>query len=398
MPRGKKSGRAASGDGSIRKKIVKKNGKEYTYWEGRYTCGFDPKTGKQKQRSISGKTQAEVAQKLREVTAEIGQGTFKEACKLTVGEWSIIWDKDYLIGVKPRTQEAYRSILCTHIRPELGAIKLEALNAHTIQHFYNGLSQKGLSAKTVKNVHGVLHELLQQAVRIGYLRMNPSDACTLPRVVKKEIKPLGDDAIRQFLAAIQGHRFEILLMVTLFTGLREGEVLGLSWDRVDFDKGTLLIDRQLQRAKDESGERRYSLVSLKNDKWRRITPADSVMELLRRQWSSQAEWRLRAGPAWEDSGLVFTNELGEHLSPYTVYHNFKRLAASIGIPEARVHDLRHSYAVAAIKSGDDIKTVQGNLGHATASFTLDVYGHVTDQMKRDSAERMQKFIKSVSGQ
>ena len=397
MPRGKKSGRAASGDGSIRKKIVKKNGKEYTYWEGRYTCGFDPKTGKQKQRSISGKTQAEVAQKLREITAEIGQGTFKEACKLTVGEWSIIWDKDYLIGVKPRTQEAYRSILCTHIRPELGAIKLEALNAHTIQHFYNGLSQKGLSAKTVKNVHGVLHELLQQAVRIGYLRMNPSDACTLPRVVKKEIKPLGDDAIRQFLAAIQGHRFEILLMVTLFTGLREGEVLGLSWDRVDFDKGTLLIDRQLQRAKDESGERRYSLVSLKNDKWRRITPADSVMELLRRQWSSQAEWRLRAGPAWEDSGLVFTNELGEHLSPYTVYHNFKRLAASIGIPEARVHDLRHSYAVAAIKSGDDIKTVQGNLGHATASFTLDVYGHVTDQMKRDSAERMQKFIKSVSG-
>ena len=397
MPRGKKSGRAASGDGSIRKKIVKKNGKEYTYWEGRYTCGFDPETGKQKQHSISGKTQAEVAQKLREVTAEIGQGTFKEACKLTVGEWSIIWDKDYLIGVKPRTQEAYRSILCTHIRPGLGAIKLEVLNAHTIQHFYNGLSQKGLSAKTVKNVHGVLPELLQQAVRIGYLRMNPSDACTLPRVVKKEIKPLGDDAIRQFLAAIQGHRFEILLMVTLFTGLREGEVLGLSWDRVDFDKGTLLIDRQLQRAKDESGERCYSLVPLKNDKWRRITPADSVMELLRRQWSRQAEWRLRAGPAWEDSGLVFTNELGEHLSPYTVYHNFKRLAASIGIPEARGHDLRHSYAVAAIKSGDDIKTVQGNLGHATASFTLDVYGHVTDQMQRDSAERMQKFIKSVSG-
>jgi len=397
MPRGKKSGRAASGDGSIRKKIVKKNGKEYTYWEGRYTCGFDPKTGKQKQHSISGKTQAEVAQKLREVTAEIGQGTFKEACKLTVRERSIIWDKDYLIGVKPRTQEAYRSILCTHIRPELGAIKLEALNAHTVQHFYNSLSEKGRSAKTVKNIHGVLHELLQQAVRIGYLRVNPSDACILPRVVKKEIKPLGDDAIRQFLEAIQGHRFEILLTVTLFTGLREGEVLGLSWDRVDFDGGTLLIDRQLQRAEDKTGERRYSLVSLKNGKWRRITPADFVMELLHRQRSRQAEWRLRAGPAWEDSGLVFTNELGEHLSPYTVYHNFKRLAASIGLPEASVHDLRHSYAVAAIKSGDDIKTVQGNLGHATASFTLDVYGHVTDQMKRDSAERMQKFIKSVSG-
>ena len=256
------------------------------------------------------------------------------------------------------------------------------LNAHTIQHFYNGLRKKGLSPKTIKNIHGVLHEALQQAVMIGYLRVNPSDPCALPRVVKKDIKPLDDDTIRQFVEVVQGHRLELLYLVTLFTGLREGEVLGLAWDRVDLDKGTLLIDRQLQRA---------------NDRWRRITPADFVMELLRRQRSRQAEWRLRAGPAWEDSGLVFTDELGKHLSPYTVYNNYKRLVALIGRPDARVHDLRHSYAVAAIKSGDDIKTVQGNLGHATAAFTLDVYGHVTDQMKRDSAERMQKFIKSVSG-
>ncbi len=398
MPRGKKSGRAASGDGSIRKKIVKKNGKEYTYWEARYTCGFDPKTGKQKQHSISGKTQAEVAQKLREVTAEIGQGIFQEACKLTVGQWLTAWEQDYLVGIKPRTQEAYRSIIKNHLQPELGAARLDILNAHTIQHFYNGLRKNGLSPKTIKNIHGVLHEALQQAVMIGYLRVNPSEPCALPRVVKKDIKPLDDDAIRRFLEAVQGHRFELLYLVTLFTGLRKGEVLGLAWDRVDFDKGTLLIDRQLQRAKDETGERRYSLVSLKNDRWRRITPADFVMDLLRRQRSCQAEWRLRAGPAWEDSGLVFTDELGKHLSPYTVYNNYKRLVALIGRPDARVHDLRHTYAVAAIKSGDDIKTVQGNLGHATAAFTLDVYGHVTDQMKRDSAERMQKFIKSVSGQ
>lgn len=397
MPRGKKSGRAASGDGSIRKKIVKKNGKEYIYWEGRYTSGFDPKTGKQKQHSISGKTQAEVAQKLREITAEIGQGVFRKACKLTVGEWFAIWDRDYLTGVKPRTMEAYRCLIKTHIRPELGGAKLEALNAHTIQHFYNGLSKKGLSPKSVKNIHGVLHKALQQAVDIGYLRVNPSDVCTLPRVERKELKPLDDDAIRRFMDALQGHRFEILFLTILFTGLREGEALGLAWDCVDFDSGTLLIRQQLQPLKDADGKCVYKLTSPKNSKWRKITPANYVMEILRRQRGQQAECRLRAGPAWEDSGLVFTNELGAHLSPYTVYHNFKRLAASIGCPEARVHDLRHSYAVAAIKSGDDIKTVQGNLGHATASFTLDVYGHVTDQMKRESAERMQKFIKSVSG-
>ena len=95
-------------------------------------------------------------------------------------------------------------------------------------------------------------------------------------------------------------------------------------------------------------------------------------------------------------GLVFTNEFGAHLTKPTVYREYKRIVAAIGCPDARFHDLRHSYAVAAIRAGDDIKTVQGNLGHATAAFTLDVYGHVTDQMKRESADRMERFIRTVS--
>ena len=99
---------------------------------------------------------------------------------------------------------------------------------------------------------------------------------------------------------------------------------------------------------------------------------------------------------WQDSDLVFTDELGRHLTKSSVYRSFKKIVAAIGRPDARFHDLRHSYAVAAIRSGDDIKTVQGNLGHATAAFTLDVYGHVTDQMKQASAARMEAFIKSVS--
>ena len=112
----------------------------------------------------------------------------------------------------------------------------------------------------------------------------------------------------------------------------------------------------------------------------------------------QTEQRLLAGPLWQHSGLVFTDAQGNHLTKPTLYRAFKQAAAAIGRPDARFHDLRHSYAVAAIRSGDDIKTVQGNLGHATAAFTLDVYGHVTDQMKQASADRMEAFIKSVSGE
>ena len=205
--------------------------------------------------------------------------------------------------------------------------------------------------------------------------------------------PLDEEQIRAFLQAIQGQRFETLFTVTLFTGLREGEVLGLTWDCVDFIKGTILVSKQLQREKKKGGA--YVFAPLKNDKTRMITPAPWVLQLLRTHRAKQAELRLKAGPLWEDSGLVFTNEFGHHLAIHTVYKDFKKEAAAIGRPDARFHDLRHSYAVAAIRSGDDIKTVQGNLGHATAAFTLDVYGHVTEQMKQASAARMEGYIKDV---
>lgn len=127
--------KAASGTGTIRKKTVTRSGKEYTYWEARYTAGRDPGTGKQIQRSITGKTQKEVAQKLKAATASIDQGTYTAPSKMTVGQWLDIWTADYLGGVKPYTVASYTSVARNHIKPALGAVKLEALNAHTIQGF-----------------------------------------------------------------------------------------------------------------------------------------------------------------------------------------------------------------------------------------------------------------------
>lgn len=391
----------AAGGGSIRKKTVTRRGKEYTYWEARYTAGYDPGTGKQIQRSITGTTQKEVAAKLRAATSSLDDGTYSAPSKMTVGQWLDIWASEYLGGVKPLTVISYTSQIRNRIKPALGAIRLDALNAHTIQSFYNNLGKPkedkpGLSPKTVKNIHGILHKALQQAVMIGYIRFNPTDACTLPRMQRREIKPLDEAESKSFLQAIQGHRFETLFTVTLFTGMREGEVLGLLWECIDFEHGTIFIDKQLQREQVKGG--RYIFAPLKNDNARTITPAPWVMQLLRSHRASQTEQRMKYADVWENSGLVFTDELGHHLAIHTVYKDFKAIAVSIGRPDARFHDLRHSYAVAAIRSGDDIKTVQGNLGHATAAFTLDVYGHVTDQMKQESASRMESYIKDVLGQ
>ena len=388
--------KAAAGTGNIRKKTKTVNGKQYTWWEARYTAGYDPGTGKQIQRSISGKTQKEVAKKLKEATASLDAGTYIAPNRMTVGEWLDIWEREYLGGVKPATVCSYKAVVKNHLKPNLGAIKLEALTAHTIQGFYNGLIQEdsGLSPKTVKNIHGVLHKAMQQAVLNEYIRSNPTNACTLPRAEKKEISPLDEDQINTFLKAIRGHQFEDLFTVTLFTGMRKAEAMGLTWDCVDLDRGTITVNKQLQQVRGGHGE--YRLVSTKNSKGRTVTVAPFVVATLRKVKHRQLMNRLRYGECWEDSGFVFTNELGHHLKSHTVYINYKKIVRKIGLDESRFHDLRHSYAVASIRSGDDIKTVQEHLGHATASFTLDVYGHVTEKMQAESAARMEQFIKAVN--
>jgi integrase len=388
----KSSTRNAQGGGSIRQR---KDGK----WEARYTTGRDPGTGKQIQKSVYGNTQAEVRKKLVQISATIDEGTYTEPSRLTVGAWLDIWLSEYAVNsIKPSTLHNYKKCCNSYLKPNISAIKLTAINAPSIQKMINALhtgsdSKKGLAPKTIKNIHGVLHKALQQAVKLGFIRSNPADACTLPRLAKKEIKPLDREQITSFLEAIQGHEFETLYLITLFTGMRQSETLGLRWQCVDFAKGTILVNAQLLRNYGEGGY--YFDESTKNNKFRKITPAKFVMTALKKHKVEQMKSRLLAGVAWVESDYVFTNALGEHLKHVTVYKGYKRIVSSLGIPSARYHDLRHSYAVSALQAGDDVKTVQENMGHHTAAFTLDVYGHVTEQMKKDSADRMDMFIKGI---
>ena len=197
------------------------------------------------------------------------------------------------------------------------------------------------------------------------------------------------------MQTIKGHKYERIYLITLFTGLREGEILGLTWDCVDFSGRQILVKQQLQKARGQGAA--YSLLPTKNGKSRRLTCAKFVMDLLEAQRVQQQHYKAEAGASWQSEwDLVFTNELGGNLCAQTVYLHFKKLAEQAGIPTARFHDLRHSYAVAALRAGDDIKTVQENLGHHTAAFTLDTYAHVTERMKLDSADRMDRFISAVS--
>ena len=392
--------KAANGAGSAPRKVTrtdKKTGKTYTYWEGRITIGTDPGTGKQIQKSFTGKTEAEVRKKMTAVLAEVDKGEYREPSKLTVAAWMNEWLSEYTGNVKRSTRECYSGAVRNHIIPALGNTKVTALTTRQIQKFINGLCNvktgEPLSAASVKLVYVTLRSALEKAADCEIIRTNPAEGVELPKVERTEVQVLDNEGMIKFLNSISGSEFENLFTVLLFTGMRRGEALGLTWDNIDFRKGIIKISQQLQCMTD-TGD--FELVTPKSGKSRTICPAEIVMQALKAEQIRQNKNRLKAGPAWNNPyNLVFTNALGRYFIPQTIWENFKKLAAQAGYEGATVHDLRHTFAVNSLRSGDNVKSVSAALGHASTSFTLDVYASVTEEMQRESAAKMNAFVESL---
>ena len=340
----------ANGEGSIRKRA---DGS----WEARYTADG-------KRHSIYGRTQSEVRKKLAETSVTIAHGDYTEDSGLTLEQWLMMWQRDYMGNVKLSTADTYEMQIRVHIIPTLGSVKLTALRMPMIQRLYNRKREEGLSPKSIKNIHGCLHKALSIAVRIGYLSKNPADNCILPRIEMSEIHPLDAPELSKFLAYLKGHEHEALLVTAVLTGLRSGELLGLTWDCVDFDNGLIRVTKQLAQPR-RKGEV-FRLSTPKNSKSRTIAPAPTVFQALRKHKEDQEAQRRAAGPAWNDGGLhnlVFTHPDGSHMSQATVWKILQKVLQGAGLESHRFHDLRHTYVVASIMAGDDVKTIQQNAGH-----------------------------------
>lgn len=311
---------------------------------------------------------------------------------MKLSQWLEIWLEMYTSSIRPGTLLSYKNSVNRHIVPRLGNYKLGELKPHLIQRFIKELENHpdDLCPKTIKNIHSVLHKALEEAVRVEYLVKNPSDKTILPKVGKPKVEPFSGEELDRFMNAIIGTPNEDLFFTALWTGMRLSELLGLQWQCVDFSKGTILIDKQLSwLRKNDKGR---LLVKTKNGKERKISPPAEVMKHLQRVKRRQAEWQLKAGSRWNNElGLVFTNERGRYLSQTTIQHRFKRICRSIGL-ERHFHDMRHTFATEGIRIGIPIKTVSETLGHYSTAFTMDVYGHATEQMHQEAAERLQIAI------
>lgn len=330
---------------------------------------------------------------MTEKLRQLDTNTYIADDKRTLAQYLDTWFAEFIVPTqKPYTITTYRGVIKNHLKPNLGAVRLCDLTTEQVQKMVRKLVNAGKAPKTIKNVLTVLNSALEQAVKAQTIQRNPAKFAKIPAVRVKDIHPFSPSEIVAFVDAAQDSAYYAPLMCCLFLGLREGEALGLSWDSVDFENSRAVICRQLQKEKSKDGGF-YIQEGTKSGQSRTLDVPVFLLEILREEQHRQCLARIAAGPAWKNTwNLCFTDALGRCINPHTLWANFKRIAASIGLPNARVHDLRHTNATLALLNGDDLKTVQANLGHATAAFTLQRYVHASEEMKRASANRMQQFF------
>jgi len=332
-----------------------------------------------KRRTLYGKTRHEVAAKLSKALADREGGLTFDAGSLTVGEYLTRWLLYSVRGmVRVSTYERHEQLFRCHIQPALGRLKLNSLTPAHVRGLISEKLDTELAPATVRKIHSTLHKALSQAVSDGLIPRNAADV-KAPRPTPKEMRPLSESQARTFLDAVRkaGDRFEPLYVLAITTGLRRGELLGLWWDDVDLEHGTLRVGRALVR---EGGCHSLGETKTKRGR-RRVNLTPRTVAALKAHRKRQLEERMKLAGLHEDHELIFASRTGTPVNPeHLVKRSFKPLLKNAGLPEIRFHDLRHTCATLLLSRGVHPKLVQELLGHATIAMTLDTYSHYLPSM------------------
>ena len=375
--------RRKHGDGSVR---LRKDGR----WEGRIVIGYDEK-GLPKTKNVLAKTKGECVEKLK-VLWESLEAPAPEAPKpgISLGDWLDYWYQDYKkANLRPNTQMSYERRIYQHIIPALGNIQLDKLTTGDIQGFYADLKKNGrllraelygesLSDQTVRGIHTILHAALDRAVEEKLIFRNPTDSCKLPPVKGREMKVLTPEEIQRLLIQAREDGCYELLLLELATGLRRGEILALQWGDLNFRTGALRVERQVHRVK---GELVVSPPKTKAGNRTVLLPVPVLKVLKAYQKTVHSRWMFPS-PVKEDSPL----------DPAAVRKRLQTVLERAECKRLRFHDLRHTFATASLEHGMDVKTLSTIIGHVSSTTTLNTYTHVTDAMRQNAADKIDRGI------
>ena len=351
-------------------------GSVYRRNDGRCIGEYEDANGKK--RYISGKTKAEVRQKLRKLLADRDAGIAYDSEKLTVGGYLDRWLDAVKGSVRERTWQRHEQVVRLHLKPTIGGVKLDRLNALQVQSVYRQKLNHGLSPRSVEIIHTTIHKALKQAVRWALIPRNVAEAVTPPRPPKREMTPLTREQVKALLEASRTDKLHAFWVLACTTGMRNGEIIGVQWRDIDLEAGTLRVQRtvfngKVSAPKTASGRRTIRLSKL-------------AIRALKQHRVDAAKQRI--------AGWVFCSTAGTPINVHNLHNrSWKPLLKSAGLPaHTRMHDLRHSAASLLLGQGVPVKVVSEMLGHADVSTTLSIYAHVLPDMQKTAADGMDKAL------
>lgn len=355
--------------------------------DGRIEVKFTLPSGKRA--SVYGRNRGEALRKKDEAIKKARKGIDPKAERQTLAVYLESWFRDVASPKnRPSTLKSYRSYLDTHIIPELGDIPLGDLTPVRVQSFLNSRSKAGLSPRSVQYVRAILRAALAQAQRWGYVERNVAALATPPRMAHQTVKPLDAAQAQRLIDATRADRMGPLFSLAIYTGLRQGELLGLRWPDLDLDAGTLSVRQTVQKI-----DGAWQFVEPKSERGRRTLPLPpQAVATIREQKARVREARALAGDRWTEWGLVFPSTLGTPLDGPNVTHRLQAALEEANLPRQRFHDLRHCCATLLLTQGVPARVVQDVLGHSQVSLTLGTYSHVMPAMLQESADAMERAL------
>lgn len=351
-------------------------------WEARYWLDG-------RRRSLYAKTKRDAQKRMRAALSQADNGIRPGDARTSVGDYLDDWLITYVEPrLRPRTVESYRMVVRLYLKPHIGRIPLAKLSPEHVQAMLAKVGAAKRSPTTVGYARTVLRVALGRALKAGKVQRNVATLVDPPAKVRRALTPLTVAQVGAFLQSVAADRHGTLYTAAIALGLRQGELLALRWHDVDLEAGLLTVRHSLQRV-----DGKLQLVEPKTDRSRRVVAMPATLtRALRDHRVRQLEERLAAGSRWQEDGFVFTTSIGTPLDGINVTHAFQAALRAAGLPHQRFHDLRHACATLLLEQGEDLAVVSKLLGHSSLSTTADVYAHLTRDMQRRAAGRMDTIL------
>jgi len=369
---------------------IRRKGRVVTVYDASYEAPrIDGRRRKVMRRGFAGEDEAIAWRDAQRVG--VRSGGYVAPDRVTVGQYLDEWLPSIRASVRPSTFESYAMHARVHLKPRIGDVRLQALTVEGVSRLYGDLLDSGLSAASVRRIHSTLRRSLRDARRSGRVVRNPAEDARLPQVPTPDMNVWNASTVRRFLDSLSTSEDEqphTLFGLMIATGMRRGEVLGLSWSELDFDHATLRVVRTLVSV---NGKILASEPKTKRSR-RTIGLDERTVALLRRHRVRQVERRVAWGKAWAETDLVFDDGRGGALHPDAVSKRFAKLVKEAGVPVIRLHDLRHTAATLMLSAGVAAKIASERLGHSTIAVTMDTYTAFVPSLDADAAARTADLI------